>query len=131
MKLLLDTHALIWWLEGSTKLGPAARHAIASEDSAVWVSAASAWEIAIKAALGRLTFSEPLEDSLPRELDRSGFQPLAITIAHGLATRTLPEHHADPFDRLLIVQARAEGLALLTADRVFKKYDVQLIDASR
>ena len=118
-------------LSDSRRLNREARAAISEASALVHVSAATIWEIAIKAALGRLTFSEAPDVSIPRQLDRCGFQPLAITVAHGLATRTLPEHHADPFDRLLIVQARAEGLTLLTADRVFRKYDVPLIDASR
>jgi PIN domain nuclease of toxin-antitoxin system len=129
MTLLLDTHTFLWWLEGSRKLGRRARRTIGAAESAVWVSAATAWEIAIKTALGRLTLSEAPETCLPREILRSGFQPLAISIGHALAVRALPPHHADPFDRLLVAQAEAEGMTLVTADTVFERYGVPTLDA--
>lgn len=129
MTLLLDTHVFLWWLDDNPRLGPAARTAIADPDSTVWVSAATAWEIAIKTGLGRLEMSEPPEEVLPREIERGGFQPLAISVEHALAVRTLPRHHRDPFDRLLIVQAMAEDLRLVTADRAFAHYDVNLVAA--
>lgn len=128
MTLLLDTHAFLWWLAGSRKLGRRARRAIESGD-AVWLSAASAWEIAIKAALGRLELAEGPEAALPRELARSGFQPLGISVAHALAAGALPPHHADPFDRMLVAQADAEGLTLVTADDIFDRYGVPTLDA--
>ncbi len=131
MTLLLDTHVLLWWLAASPKLGAGARKAIASPDATVWISAATAWEIAIKTSLGRLTLGEPPDVALPRELDRNGFRPLAVTIAHALAVRRLPTHHMDPFDRLLIAQAALEGLTLVTADPILRRYDVVVLDASR
>ena len=131
MSLLLDTHVLLWWLEGSSRLGPVAREAVGSGERSVWVSAASAWEIAIKASLGRLRLSEPVESCLPREIERSGFQPLAVSIGHALAVSGLPRHHADPFDRMLVVQARAEGLTFVTSDRIFGDYGIQTLDAWR
>ncbi|MFI5178522.1 MAG: type II toxin-antitoxin system VapC family toxin [Vicinamibacterales bacterium] len=131
MNLLLDTHAFLWWLEGHRKLGRRARTAIEQAEAGVWISAASAWEIAIKVGLGRLELDEPPEACLPREMERSGFQPLAVSVAHALAVRALPPHHADPFDRLLVVQAEAEGLTLVTADAVFGRYGVPTLDARR
>jgi PIN domain nuclease of toxin-antitoxin system len=128
MTLLLDTHTFLWWLEGSRKLGRRARATIGAE-SAVWVSAATAWEIAIKMALGRLALRESPETCLPREILRSGFQTLAISVAHALAVRTLPMHHADPFDRMLVAQAEAERMTLVTADTIFERYGVLTLDA--
>ncbi len=129
MTLLLDTHAFLWWLDDNSRLGPTARAVIADPDNTVWVSAASAWEIAIKTGLGRLEMSEPPEEVLPREIERGGFRSLAISVEHALAVRTLPPHHRDPFDRLLIAQAKVEDLRLVTADRSFADYDVDLIVA--
>jgi PIN domain nuclease of toxin-antitoxin system len=129
--LLLDTHVLLWWLAASPKLGPVARRIIGSPDATVWISAATAWEIAIKVSLGRLTLGEAPEVALPRELDRNGFRALPVTVAHALAVRALPAHHADPFDRLLIAQVRLEGLTLVTADPTMRRYGVALVDASR
>jgi PIN domain nuclease of toxin-antitoxin system len=129
--LLLDTHVFLWWLEGSRKLGSGAREALAAGASSVWISAASAWEIAIKTALGRLTLGEPPEVCIPREIARSGFRPLAVSVEHGLAVRGLPRHHTDPFDRLLIAQASLDGLTLVSADRIFRRYDVRVIDATK
>jgi PIN domain nuclease of toxin-antitoxin system len=131
MRLLLDTHALLWWLKGSSRLGKLARAAISRDDARVWVSAGTAWEIAIKVALGRLDLGEPPEVCIPRECDRGGFEFLAISVGHALAVRTLPEHHADPFDRLLIAQADLEALTIVTADPLFRRYQVPVIDASR
>ena len=128
MTLLLDTHTFLWWLEGSRKLGRRARATIGAE-SAVWVSAATAWEIAIKMALGRLALRESPETCLPREILRSGFQTLAVSVAHALAVRTLPMHHADPFDRMLVAQAEAERMTLVTADTIFERYGVLTLDA--
>jgi PIN domain nuclease of toxin-antitoxin system len=131
VNLLLDTHALLWWLTDSRKLGRRARAAIAGSANTVWVSAASAWEIAIKTALGRLEFKEPPEVCLPRELARNDFHELPVALDHALAVGTLPLHHTDPFDRLLIAQARAQALTLVTADSVFERYDVRTLDAGR
>ena len=127
--LLLDTHAFLWWLDDNPRLGARARAAIADPDNTVLVSAATAWEIAIKTGLGRLELGEPPEDVLPREIERGGFRPLAISVEHALVVRTLPLHHRDPFDRLLIAQAVAEGLRLVTADGAFANYDVGVVDA--
>ena len=122
MRLLLDTHALLWWLadEGLTDQ---ARDAIADPDNLVMVSAASAWEISIKKALGKLSAPDDLE----RQVEESGFTPLSISVTHGMAAGQLPRHHDDPFDRMLIAQAYAEGLTIVTRDKRFADYNVAML----
>ena len=120
MTLLLDTHVLLWWLADDPRLTPTMRAAIADPSTAVMVSAASAWEAAIKAAVGKLT----VPDGLEQELERHGFDELSVTIEDGLAAGALPGHHADPFDRMLIAQAARRRFVLVTADRRFADYDV-------
>jgi len=122
VRLLLDTHVLLWWL-ADEGLIPQAREAIADPDNLVMVSAASAWEISIKKALGKLAAPDDLE----RQVDESGFAALPISIAHGLAAGQLPRHHDDPFDRMLIAQALADGLTLVTHDKRFSDYNVGLM----
>lgn len=131
MNLLLDTNALLWWWDRSKKLGPRARAIIARDAGDVRVSAATAWEIAIKFQSGRLTVSAPIEHLIPAALEASGFRTLDISIDHAIAAGTLPEHHADPFDRLLIAQAQLEHLTIVTADLAFDAYDVKVLDARR
>ncbi len=125
----MDTHVLLWWLEGNPRLGREARARIGDPETSVWVSAATAWEIAIKSGLGRLELPEPAEVFLPREMKEESFRDLPISVAHALAVRGLPRHHNDPFDRLLIAQAELEGLAVVTADRVFSDYGITVIRA--
>lgn len=122
MRLLLDTHALLWWL-ADEGLNEQARDAIADPDNLVMVSATSAWEISIKKALGKLSAPDDLE----QQIDESGFAPLPISIAHGIAAGRLPRHHDDPFDRMLIAQAYAEGLTIVTHDKRFADYNVALL----
>ncbi len=124
MALLLDTHTLIWWLTASRRLSAAAREAIASGH--VYVSVASAWEIGIKRARGKLT----LEVDLADQLRRNAFEPLPITLAHALRAGSLPLHHADPFDRMLVAQAQLEGLRLVTGDPRIARYDVRTLAAT-
>lgn len=123
MTLLLDTHVLLWLLEG-VRLGAQARSAILAGE--VQVSSISVWEIAIKSAAGRLDV--PAVESL---LETDDFPELVFTSAHARAACALPPHHRDPFDRALIAQARLEGLVLVTADRAMQAYDVALLDATR
>ena len=120
--LLLDTHVFLWWRTDDKRLKQAARKSIA-EAPRVYVSAASAWEAAIKAALGRLTLPAPFHEGV----SASGFDELPITIAHAEAAGALPPHHADPFDRMLIAQASLERLILVTHDPAFEPYDVKLL----
>ena len=131
MNLLLDTQALLWWRAGDRRLGPKARAAIAKHAATVYVSAVSAWEVAIKAHTGRLTLRAPLADWFQDVLTDSGFDTLDVRVEHAIGVADLPPHHADPFDRLLIVQSRHEQLTLVTSDTVFDAYGVKLLDARR
>ena len=126
MRLLLDTHIFIWSLMRPRAIGKTARQAIVSSDSEVYVSAATAWEIAIKRAAGKIEF--PI-DRLGQIFTEKGFLPLAIETAHAVAAGGLPNHHADPFDRMLVAQAKLEGLALVTADATLASYDVTILNA--
>lgn len=119
MKLLLDTHAVLWWL-ADAELSETAREAIADPDHLIAVSSASVWEVAIKRALGKLEAPDGLVDVLTD----SGFEPLPILQAHAEAVGSLPAHHRDPFDRMLIAQARIEDLTIVSRDATFDRYDV-------
>ena len=122
MKLLLDTHVFLWWRLDSRRLNRAARETIATAEI-VWVSAASAWEIAIKRTLGRLELDEPFASMV----DDSDFSALDVTFAHAERAGILPPHHADPFDRMLVAQALVEGATLITHDRQLQPYDVPIL----
>ena len=124
MRLLLDTNALLWWL-ADEGLNPGARDAIGDPGNIVVVSAASAWEISIKKALGKLAAPDDLE----QQMQTGGLVPLPISVAHGIAAGQLPRHHDDPFDRMLIAQALAEGLTIVTRDKRFDDYGVALLTA--
>ncbi len=119
-RFLLDTHALLWALAAPERLKPEARAAIADSRSTVFVSAASVWEMAIKAALGKLSAPDDLQDQL--RLNR--FDELDIRLGHAQAVEHLPPLHRDPFDRMLVVQAQVEGLRLVTRDPLVQQYDV-------
>ena len=118
MRLLLDTHIFLWAVAGSRLLKPAARRAIQAADQ-VYVSAASIWEVAIKAPLGKIK-ADP--DELVAAIEASGFVELPVRAAHAAGVARLPLHHHDPFDRLLVAQAIAEPLKLLTADATLARY---------
>ena len=118
MKLLLDTHILLWVMQDAPQLGRPARRLL-NEAEAVHVSSVSLWEIAIKSALGKLRVDQ---DELDAQLDKIGFAPLPVTWAHTRALRKLPPLHGDPFDRMLIAQALSEPLHLLTHDRALAPY---------
>ena len=124
MKLLLDTHVVLWWLEDPDKICEKAVDEIAGAEK-VLVSAVVAWEIAIKRALGKLTAPHNLEAAIAS----AGFDQLAVTHSHALATESLPDHHRDPFDRMLIAQASLEGCTLVTRDDKIKKYPVSILNA--
>lgn len=123
--VLLDTHAFLWWLANDSALGVAAREIVAEPRNRIFVSAATTWEIAIKRQLGKLTAPEDIEAAV----EQKGFAKLPISLFHGQQAGALPSHHRDPFDRVLIAQAQAEGLELMTADSVFALYGVRLIEA--
>jgi PIN domain nuclease of toxin-antitoxin system len=123
-RLLLDTHAFLWWRADDPRLGTVARDAIAMAD-VVHVSAASVWEAGIKIRLGRLRLPEPLAKGVAA----SGFAELPIRFAHAERAAELPGHHGDPFDRMLVAQAQVEGLTLVTHDRAIWQYDVPVLRA--
>lgn len=125
MDILIDTHVLLWWLADDSRLSGKTRELIADPANAIAVSAATAWEIAIKQALGKLLFEGDLEEVVREQ----GFQMLPVTFAHAAGVRQLPGIHRDPFDRMLVAQARAENLALLSADPIIASYPVNVIAA--
>ncbi|MGQ0680013.1 MAG: type II toxin-antitoxin system VapC family toxin [Actinomycetota bacterium] len=128
MNLLLDTHVLLWALTDDERLPPPARELIADSRTLAYVSAASIWEASIKASAGRLHLHGM---NLVAHVREAGLLDLAITGEHAWAAGQLPDHHKDPFDRLLVAQARAQGLMLATADSALADYDVKLLDCSR
>ena len=120
---LLDTHVLLWWLSDNALLNDSAREQIANPNYPIFVSSVSAWEIAIKKALGKLEMPNKLEEIL----STNGFQPLPIHLEHAHAVGSLPHHHADLFDRMLIAQSQVENLTLITHDSMFKIYGIKLL----
>ncbi len=127
MKYLLDTSVWLWSLTDSGRIRSEARDLIIRGEEELYLSAASSWEIAIKWAKGKLLLAEPPERYVPRRMADQRILPLPITHYHTLAVSRIPVHHGDPFDRLLIAQAQAEGMAVLTADRAFRLYDVKIV----
>lgn len=123
MRLLLDTHAYLWWLAADPQLATEAQNAIADPISDVYVSAATIWEASMKTAAGRLD----VKGDLVEHVRSNNFAPLSITIEHASAAAKLPAHHKDPFDRMLVAQARAEGLVLVTRDAALAAYDVPVL----
>ena len=130
MKVLLDTHVWLWSLSEPGRLSREARRILASRRNAVHLSAVSAWEIAIKVAVGKLGLPEPPGSYVPTRMARQGLIPLVVTHAHALAVANLPLHHRDPFDRLLVAQSLVERLPLLTADPAFGPYGIEIIEAA-
>ena len=124
MRLLLDTHAYPWWLDDNPRLIPAAREAIASQRALVHVSAATIWEISIKAHLGRIELRNP---DLAAEIEANHFLELPILARHAQHAGMLPRHHDDPFDRMLLAQAELEKLVLVTHDRRLAAYGIALL----
>ena len=127
MKALLDTHTFLWWNLDAPQLSTAARHFIGNGENEIYLSAASAWEIAIKYGKNRLELPEAPELYIAKRLAQHQFLGLPIQISHTTHVHKLPQIHADPFDRLLIAQSQLEGLPLLTADSLIQQYDVQII----
>ena len=126
MKLLVDTHAFLWFVAGDSKLSGAARRALEAADAELHLSAASVWEMAIKSGLGRLTLPAPVTQYVADKA-KAGLQVLPVEWVHAAAVERLPFHHRDPFDRLLIAQAQIERLPVVTRDRVFRRYGVTVI----
>jgi PIN domain nuclease of toxin-antitoxin system len=125
--LLLDTHAFIWWATRDPRLSGRAREAIAASATPVFLSVVTPWEIAIKHALGRLELADTPRSLVYAQIARHGYQPLDVALEHALAAGELPLHHGDPFDRLLIAQARTEGLSLVSGDAIFARYDLTVL----
>ena len=125
MRVLLDTHTLLWWLNDDATLSQRAREIVADGSNLVFLSAAVMWEIAIKRTLNKLT----IPDRIYEVLDAQPFESLDITTEHAREVGNLPMHHRDPFDRMLIAQARIEGLTLMTRDAHLAKYEVSIIPA--
>lgn len=123
MRLLLDTHALVWWLADDPRLSTQVREIVAEQAEVVAVSAASAWEIAIKQALGKLD----VPDDLDEQIQAGGFMALPITIADALAAGRLPRHHEDPFDRMLVSQALIHDLTVVTHDERLVAYGISVL----
>ena len=121
-RLLLDTHVFFWWKVNDSRLVDPAKTAIANA-ALVMVSAASAWEMAIKSQLGKLALSKDIS----KGVEESGFEKLTISFEHATEVANLPQHHKDPFDRMLVAQARVERLTLVTHDRLFEAYPVPIL----
>lgn len=126
-ELLLDTHALLWWLAEPDRLSPAAHQAISDPGNRVHVSAASGWEIATKVRLGKLPATSELLDDLPQLLAAQGFEALPITLLHGLHAGRYSMAHRDPFDRLLAAQAELGGLTLVSLDPALQSFPCNLL----
>ena len=127
MKALLDTHTFLWWTSGGSRISDRARALIEDPDVTILFSVASAWEIAIKVARGRLELPQPAERYVPDRVRRHRMSVLDVALSHALRAGALPEIHTDPFDRLLVAQAQLEGLAILTADPAIAQYEVETI----
>lgn len=125
MALLLDTHALLWFLSGDERLSVRPRKAIGDETPQVFVSAAVAWEIGIKHALGKLPGAASIATDFATMIEGNGFEPLDITVAHAQRAGALPPHHNDPFDRMLVAQALAEDLIVVSNEKIFDRYGVR------
>lgn len=130
MKLLLDTQCWLWWFAQPDHLNQAAIAAISDETNELWLSVASVWEMGIKVALGKLPLPEPLDSYLPSRMAQLGVRALDIRAAHALQAASLPLHHRDPFDRMLIAQAQIEQMTVVTSDSQLKLYEVPLLWAN-
>jgi PIN domain nuclease of toxin-antitoxin system len=127
VKLLLDTQCWLWWFSQPEKLNEEAIEQIASEKTEIWFSVASVWEIGIKVAIGKLQLPEPVDDYISSGMSQLGTRSLEITASHALRAASLPLHHRDPFDRMLIAQAQIENMTIMSADSMFNQYQVSLI----
>lgn len=127
MKALLDTHVFLWWITGDPRLSARAREVIGNGENEIFLSAASGWEMAIKAKLGKLHLPGDPVSFVAEQMAANGFDGLPVQMSHALSVYTLPPYHHDPFDRLLVVQAKLENLRLLTADPQITRYPVEII----
>ena len=125
MKYLLDTHTLIWFIEGDARLSAYARQLIEDEGNELFISIASLWEMAIKVSIGKLNLTQPFETLFPSQLEANSIEITDISVNHLKEVSRLPFHHRDPFDRLMIAQAKVEGFPIISVDMAFDAYGVQ------
>lgn len=127
MRVLLDSHALLWWLFDDPSLPESARRIVRNPENEIFVSSASGWEISTKYRLGKLAEAEEAVRNLPELLRQARMETLSITLEHAMAAGALPGPHRDPFDRMLIAQSRLEKMPVVTSDPIFKKYRVRIL----
>jgi len=127
VRILLDTHAFLWWISDAPQLSQKARQIIGNGENALFLSAASGWEIAIKTRLGKLKLPADITSFIAEQLSVNAITPLPIQMKHALHLNSLPDFHRDPFDRMIVAQAQVEGLPVLTADPQLAGYSVQII----
>lgn len=127
MRLLLDTHVFLWWVNDAPELSAKARATIRKGQNACFLSVASAWEMAIKVSTGKLALSQPVERFVPEQLAANGFQLMGIDFRHVARVETLPFRHRDPFDRLLVAQAMSEKMPIVSADTILSEYGIKRI----
>lgn len=127
MRVLLDTQAFLWWVTDDPRLSPRARGIMSDGENHLFLSAASAWEIAIKARLGRLTIPEPIATFVSAQLAENAIEGLPIGLSHAFQVYSLPDHHRDPFDRMLVAQSQLENLPILTGDPLIAQYLAETI----
>lgn len=127
MKILLDTHTFLWWITDDQRLPDHAREIISNGDNELFLSAASGWEITIKAKIGRLNLPDEPQRFIPEQMKLNFIQSLPIQMSHALHVSTLPDYHRDPFDRLLIAQSQLEGIPILSSDPQIANYQVEVI----
>ncbi len=127
MRFLLDTHTFLWWITDVDLLSERVRDVIQDGDNTLYLSAASGWEIAIKARLGRLQLPGEPEKVIPEQMSLNAIQGLPIQMGHALRVHSLPDHHRDPFDRMLVAQSQVEELPILTADPQIAQYEVNVV----
>ncbi len=126
MRYLLDTHVLIWWITDDRRLSRRGGELIQNRRNEIFWSAASSWELAVKHALGRLVFEDPPEVLIPMELEKNRIETIPILNEHAFLAGRLPPHHKDPFDRMIVAQARIESMGLITSDSALASYDIEI-----
>lgn len=127
MRILLDTHAFLWWITDSKQLSTTAREIIANSSNEILFSAVSGWEIGIKVSLKKIKLTAKPESFIISQINKNGFQLLSLSAQQALRAASLPNHHKDPFDRMLICQAQAENIPILSVDPYFRRYDVKVV----
>ena len=130
MRLLLDTQCWLWWFAQPEELSESVIEQIADEANEIWFSVASVWEMGIKVSIGKLLLPEKIDDYVSTRMTQLGARSLEITASHALQVAALPLHHRDPFDRMLVAQAQAEAMTLVSADSTFSQYEVSLLWAA-